>query len=110
MYLIMLFAADTTFTRLNVQRAVQQVKDTNELGLWLCVPDEKRKEIQGKFSKVFEQVEEYIKYFMDHDLLASWRSVIVALDATKEKEAADNIRYLAEPITGRMHEGECKIH
>ena len=46
----------------------------------------------------------YINYFIDHDPLASWRSVIVALDGMGEKEVADNIRHLAESITGRVRE------
>ena len=87
---------------MNVQRAVKKVKDTNMLGRWLGVPYKKQEEIQRQFSSVPKQVKEYINYFMDHDPLASWRSVIVALDGMGEKEAADNIRHLAERITGRV--------
>ena len=94
------------FTRKNVQRAVRQVKNTNDLGYRLGVPGTRRREIQRQFSSVPQRVKAYIDYFMDHDPLASWRSVIVALDWLEEKEAADNIRHLAESITGRG-EGEC---
>ena len=86
------------FTRKNVQRAVRQVKNTDDLGEWLGVPGTRQ------FSSAPQQVKAYINYFMDHDPLASWRSVIVALDAIGEKEAADNIRHLAESITGRVRE------
>ena len=92
------------FTRKNVQRAVRQAKDTDDLGHWLGVPDTRREEIQRQFSSVPQQVKAYIDYFMDHDPLASWRSVIVALDWMGEKETADNIRHLAESITGRVRE------
>ena len=34
-------------------------------------------------------------------MYVSWRAVIVALDDIGEKKAADAIRHLAEPITGR---------
>ena len=87
---------------MNVQRAVKKVKDTDSLGICLDVPLEKRREIQSQFSSVPKQVKEYINYFMDHDPLASWRSVIVALDGIGEKEVADNIRHLAERITGMV--------
>ena len=91
-------------TRMNVRRAVQEVKNTDRLGYWLGVPYTRRQEIQRQFSSVPQQVKAYIDYFMDHDPLASWRSVIGALDAIGEKEAADNIRHLAEFITGRVRE------
>ena len=90
-----------TFTTKNVQRAVREVKDTDRLGLWLGVPNSKRAEIERQFSTVPQQVKAYINYFMEHDPVASWRAVIVALDGMGEKKAADAIRHLAEPITGR---------
>ena len=97
----MLSAVDTTFTRANIQRAVKDVKDTDSLGFWLGVPESRREEIKRQFSRVPQQVKAYITYFMDNDPLASWRSVIVVLDLIGEKEAADNIRHLAETVTGR---------
>ena len=100
----MLSAVDMIFTRKNVQRAVWQVKDTDRLGRWLGVPVTRRHEIKKQFSSVPQQVKAYINYFMDHDPLASWRSVIVTLERMGEKEAADNIRHLAESITGRVRE------
>ena len=89
---------------MNVQRAVQKVKYSDGLGIWLSVPRTTREEIQRQFSSVPKQVKKYIDYFMDHDPIASWRSVIVALDGIGEKETADNIRRLAESITGRVRE------
>ena len=97
----MLSAVDTTFTRMNVQRAVQEVKN-DWLGVYLGVPDTRREEIKRQFSSVPQQVKAHINYFMDHDPLASWRSVIVVLDRMREKEVADKIRDLAESITGRV--------
>ena len=96
-----LSAVDMTFTTKNVQRAVREVKDTDSLGLWLGVPASKRAEIKKQFSSVPQQVKAYINYFMEHDPVASWRAIIVALDAMEEKKAADAIRHLAEPVTGR---------
>ena len=96
-----LSAVDMTFTTKNVQRAVREVKDTNLLGDSLYVPGLKRAEIKKQFSSVPQQVKAYIDYFMEHDPVASWRAVIVALDRIGEKEAADAIRHLAEPVTGR---------
>ena len=96
-----LSAVDMTFTTKNVQRAVREVRDTDSLGLYLGVPMSKRDEIKRQFSSVPQQVKAYISYFMEHDPVASWRSVIVALDRMVEKEAADAIRHLAEPVTGR---------
>ena len=84
---------DTTFTRMNVQRIVLKVKNIEDLEEWLGVPQR---------SSVAQQVKVYINHFMDHNPIASWRYVIVVLDAVREKEVADNIRHLAEPITGRV--------
>ena len=94
-----LSVVDTTFTRMNVQRIVLKVKNIEGLGDWLDIPPLTR---QRQFSSVAQQVKVYINHFMDHDPIASWRSVIVVLDAVREKEAANNIRHLAEPITGRV--------
>ena len=82
-----LSAVGMAFTTNNVQQAVQEVKDTNNLAACLCVPESRR----GA----------YIKYFIENDPVASWRAVMVALDGMGEKEAADAIRHLAEPVTGR---------
>ena len=101
---MLFFAVDMTFTTKNVQRAVREVKDTDKLGRWLGVPVLKRK---GQFSTVPQQVKAYINYFMEHDPVASWRAVIVALDTMGEKEAADAIRHLAEPVTGRAGSTTC---
>ena len=98
-----LSAVDMIFTTKNVQRAVQEVKNTDHLGVCLGVPDLKRREIRDQFLSVPQQVKAYIDYFMKHDPLASWRAVIVALDDMREKKAADAIRHLAEPITGKVY-------
>ena len=95
------------FTTKNVQTAVQEVKNTDDLGDWLGVPYKKRIEIQKQFSSEPQQVKAYINYFMEHDPVASWRAVIVALDTMEEKEAADAIRHLAEPVTGRASSTTC---
>ena len=100
-----LSAVDMTFTTKNVQRAVREVKDTDRLGFFLGVPGPKRAEIKKQFSTVPQQVKAYINYFMEHDPVASWRAVLVALDRMREKVAADAIRHLAEPVTGRA--GTC---
>ena len=91
-----------TFTTKNIQRAVRDVKDTDSLGRWLGVPRSKRNEIKRQFTSVPQQVKAYINYFMDHNPEASWRAVIVALDAMGENKTADAIRHLAEPLTGRV--------
>ena len=98
----MLSAVDMTFTRKNVLRAVWEVKDAESLGLWLGVAHSKQDEIKRQFSNdPQERKKAYINYAMDHDPAASWRRVIVALDQMREKEAADKIRGLAEPVTGK---------
>ena len=96
----MCLAAVTAFTTKNVQSAVQVVKNTDELGYRLGVPELKQQEIKKRFLSVPQQVRAYINYFMEHDPVASWRAVIVALDVIGEKKAADAIRHLAEPVTG----------
>ena len=97
-----LSAVDMTFTRKNVLRAVWEVKNDERLGRWLGVPPSKRDEIKRQFSSdPHKRKKAYINYSMDHDPAASWRRVIVALDEMEEKEAADKIRGLAEPVTGK---------
>ena len=95
-----------TFTTMNVLRAVREVESTNDLeryglGDRLRVPESKRREIASQFSSVPQRRKALINYFIDHDPVASWRAVIVVLDAMREKRVADELRYLAEPVTGR---------
>ena len=93
-----------TFTPMNVLRAVREVKDTDDLGLYLGVPGSKRDEIKRQFSSEAQQRKAYINYFIEHDPDSSWRSVICALDEMNQPdsvEAADNIRHLAEAVPGR---------
>ena len=97
----MLPALDMTFITKNVQSAVEGVADIEYLRGCLGVPETKRQEIHGQFSSVSQQVKAYINYFMDHNPVASWRAVIIALDGMGEMEAAENIRHLAEPVVGR---------
>ena len=90
-----------TFTRKNVLTAVWEVEDDDGLGAFLGVPASKRYyEKRQLLSDPQERKKVYINYVMDHHPAASWRSVIVALDMMGEKEAADKIRGLAEPVTG----------
>ena len=89
------------FNRNNVRRAVWNVRSTDFLGDCLCVPERRREEIQSQFrGDGGQEVKKFVDYFMDHDPLASWRRVIVSLDAIREKEAADKIRHLAEAVRG----------
>ena len=90
-----------TFTTMNVLRAVREVENTDLLGAYLCVPESKRQEIASQFSSVPQQRKALINYFIDHDPVASWRAVIVALEYMREKRVADELRYLMEPVTGR---------
>ena len=91
-----------TFTRKNVLRAVWEVEDAERLGACLGVPGSKQDEIMRQFLSDPQKMKKaYINYVMDNDPAASWRRVIVALDEMEEKEAADNIRGLAEPVTGK---------
>ena len=96
-----LLCVETRFNRNNVWRAVWNVRRTDYLGIWLGVPERRRREILSQFREDRGQrKKKYVDYFMDHDPLASWRLVIVSLDDMGEKEAADKIRHLAEAVTG----------
>ena len=99
----MLSAAGVAFTSSNILRAVEKVEWLwdDGLGYWLCVPVSKQDEIQRLSSSVPQQRKLLIQYWMEHDPRASWRGLIVALDEMKEKQVADKIRHLAEPVTGR---------
>ena len=100
----MLSAAGVAFTSSNILRAVEKVErlwGDYGLGDRLCVPDSKQREIRRLSSSVPQQRKLLIQYWMEHDPRASWRGLIVALDAMEEKQVADKIRDLAEPVTGR---------
>ena len=100
----MLSAAGVAFTSSNILKAVEKVERLwgyDELRVRLCVPDSKQGEIQRLSSSVPQQRKLLIQYWMEHDPRASWRGLIVALDDMEEKQIADKIRHLAEPITGR---------
>ena len=89
------------FTRNTVQTAVRDVRNTDSLWWWLGVPDKRRREIQSQFREnPGRQLEEFVNYFIDHDPLASWRRVIVSVEMSGEREAAEKIRHLAEAVTG----------
>ena len=94
-------AVGMTFTTMNVLRAVREVEDTDRMGLCLGVPESKRKEIRSQFSNVVQQRKALINYFIENDPESSWRRVLWALDEMEEKEIADDIRHLAEPVPGR---------
>ena len=99
----MLSAAGVAFTSSNILRAVEKVErwwDKYELGDRLRVPDSKRAEILRLSSSVPQQRKLLIQWWMEHDPRASWRGLIVALDKMREKQIADKIRHLAEPVTG----------
>ena len=91
------------FTTSNAQQAVETVKRLwghLELGYWLHVLHSKQAEIQRQFSRLSQQKQALIKYWMNHNPRASWRCLIVALDAMEEQRVADDIRHLAEPLFG----------
>ena len=90
------------FTTSNAQKAVEMVKwlwNYSGLGYSLRVPN-CADEVQRKYSHLPRNKEALIKYWMERDPRASWRGLIVALDAMGEKQAADGIRHLAEPLSG----------
>lgn len=66
------------------------------------VPRWKIDEIQNSFPK--NCLQEWINFFVEFCPKASWRAVIVALEkikeTAKENDITDQIRYLAERITG----------
>ena len=90
------------FTTSNVQKAVERVERVWDHGLWLYlrVPGSKRDEIKGQFSRLPQQKQALMKYWKNRNPRASWRSLIVTLDAIEEERVADDIRHLAEPLSG----------
>ena len=94
-------AVGVTFTTMNVLRAVREVESTDDLGACLGVPESKREEIRSQFSGVVEQRKALINYFIENNPKPSWWSVICALDVIGQREIADDIRHLAEPVPGR---------
>ena len=101
----MLSTAGVAFTSSNILRQVEKVERLwgggFGLGDRLCVPNSKQDEIRRLSSSVPQQRKQLMQYWMEHDPRASWRGLIVALDEMEEKQVADKIRHLAEPVTGR---------
>jgi hypothetical protein len=98
------------FNRHNVQRAIWNTTETVRLGALLGVPARRLRELQSQFpGDKGRQVKGCVNYLMDHDPLASWRRVIVSLDGSGEREAAEKIRHLAEPITGEGRDCVCVL-
>ena len=88
------------FTTSNAQKAVERVESVDRLGIYLRVPSSKQDEIKRQFSRLLQQKQALIKYWKDRNLRASWRSLIAAIDRMEEKWVADDIRHLAEPLSG----------
>ena len=88
------------FTTSNVQKAVERVENVDRLEYWLRIPRSKRNEIKRQFSRLPQQKQVLIKYWKDRNPRASWRSLIATLEAINEKRVADDIRHLAEPLSG----------
>ena len=87
----------------NVMRAVREVEDwwgVGGLGYCLYIPDSKQEEIRQNFPDEMDQKKQAISYWINTDPLASWRRLIIALDAIRETKLADSIRSNAEPLTG----------
>ena len=95
-------AVDMTFTTMNVLKVVQEVEleDTDRLGYYLRVPESKRQEIH-QLASVPQQRKALINYYINNNPVASWRAVIAALDGMEAKRVANELRHLAEPVTGR---------
>lgn len=102
MFTVTFFIIDLPLTKKNVHNALSDIKWPNRLGNWLGIPRFQINQILEQFSNNDNQklLDEYIKYFMEHDPLASWRRIIVVLDDMMDHECADKIRHLAEPVTG----------
>ena len=99
--ILLISTVDMTFSTMSVLRAVEEVEDIDDLGFSLNVPLLKRQEIDSQFSSGSQRKKQLIKYWIERDPMASWRGLIVALDYMGQKKAADAIRHLAEPVTGR---------
>ena len=105
--IFLLHATGMAFTPSNVLRAVWPVKNwwgVLELGDFLYISEEKRKEIQQLYSDPEEQKRQLIIYWMSTDPLASWRRLIRELDYMSQSPVADAIRDFAEPLAaGAVH-------
>ena len=102
----MLSTAGVAFTSSNILKAVEKMErlcGSDSLGHRLRVPDSKQDEIQRLSSSVLLQRKLLIQYWMERDPRASWRGLIVALDLMGDKRTADQIRHLAESLTGRAN-------
>ena len=92
--------ADVPLTVKNVCKAVEAVRDWNNLGVYLNVPKSKRGEIRQRYSTTDDRKQAVVAYWIKIDPIPSWRRVIRALGRMGEHQVADAVRPYAEPLTG----------
>ena len=94
----------------------------NDIGQWLRVPDQTRREIESQYSTDSERLRAMILYALTLHPRSSWRCVINALYWMREHQVAERIQDYSEPVTGmhikdiatipcgvRLLSNECKI-
>ena len=74
----------------------------DDIGEWLCVPEETRQEIRTQHSIDSEQLRAVILYVLTLHPRSSWRCIINALHWMSEHQVAERIQDYSEPVTG-MH-------
>ena len=84
----------------NVCKALEVMRDWNDLGRWLRVPQSKRNEIRRRYSSPADRRRAVVAYWMKVDPTPSWRRVIQVLGRMGEHQVADAVRPYAEPLTG----------
>ena len=94
----------------------------HDIGVWLYVPMEIRREIESQHSTDSDRLKAVILYVLTLHPRSSWRCVIRALHGMGEHQVAERIQYYSEPVTGmhikdiattpcgvRLFSNECKI-
>ena len=84
----------------NFAAKLEKVRNWWNLGIGLLVLWIKLDEIERVYSSINDRLKAVYDYFKHMHPYANWRCVIWGLDESRDTDLADEIRDLAEPLTG----------
>ena len=104
-------AADVPLTIDNICKELQAegvYTHIGGLGIWLCVPDHKLREIAQQHTTQANRTRATIAYWLSLDPTPSWRRVVLALEGSNKHKAAERVKPYVEPLTGEYCMCDCK--
>ena len=97
-----LLPADPTHTVHNVTTVVAPVRDWDNLGIYLGVPQTKRDEIRSKYSTDEKKKEALIDYWLCCSPVASWGKLAGVLHFMEEKQSLQLVQRHLKKTSGMV--------